>query len=266
MEKENWSRMVNLTFVKQTKLILLTFVALFISTEINAVNITCLYNVRGGKLFKMTITTTNPIANGRPFTFKTKRSSDGGSTFGGDILGQLVPAGGQFGVVNGVVDSTQLNKWEGNVSYNYKRPYGQKTDYIRIFIWTSCPGNVIVEDSVDIVVNNFDNDGIKVDCNPITSKDFDKGSGIKITIYPIPKGIEVPVVKIFDAFGYVVKTFSTEEIMKYYQVNDSLYGVVYWNGRNEKGNKVSNGVYQICAQMIKGEEAEIWRRKIAVSR
>jgi hypothetical protein len=265
METENWSRMVNLTSVRRVKIIIFAFLMVAISTKINAKPV-CPWPIRGGKLFRMVVTTSNPLAYGRPFYFKTERSFDGGGSFIGDALGQLVPLGGQYGVIDGVFDATKLDRWEAYMSYQYKEPY-EKDDYIKICVFCPCPGNIIDSSSTETVIKNS-NAGIEISHNPISSKDFatgNGGNGVKITVFPIPKGGEVPIVKIFDSFGYLVKDLS-DAIRPIYQNPDSTYGVVYWNGRNQKGNKVASGAYIVCAQMTKGKEAEIWRRKFAVSR
>jgi hypothetical protein len=273
MEKENWSRMVNLTSVRQVKIIIFAFLMLFISTKISA-TVTFLPNIiRAGKLFKLTVTTNDTLAVGRPISFRTERSTDIGVTWGPDVYGQLTPQGGQFGVIYGKIDSTQLPPtpttpptWTGYASYDYTKPFN-KVDYIRIIAWwwTTAAESTDVTGYIEVAYYPDAGKGaIIIDHDPITSKDFSNGNGVKITIYPIPKGGETPAVKIFDSFGYLVKDVSS--VVVGYQVTDSLYGVVYWNGRNEKGNKVANGVYEVCAKMINGKEAEICRRKFAVSR
>jgi hypothetical protein len=265
MEKENRSRMVNLASVRQIKIIICAFFMLCISTKINA-QITHPWQIRAGKLFKLALATADPLAVGKPITFRVERSPDGSSGWTVDVLGQLTPLGGQFGVIYGQVDPAQPLRWEGYASYDYAKAY-TKNDFIRIICWYWTSAGKTEYTSGTILVRYFDTgkDAIKINRNPILSKDF-SGSGVEIRIYPIPKGGEVPVVKIFDAFGYLVKDLSSE--IKDFEVgNDSsMYSVVYWNGRNEKGNKVASGAYEVCAKMIKGEEAEIWRRKFAVSR
>lgn len=142
MEKENWSGMVNLASInKQVKIIILIFVMLFISIKTNA-TVNHPWKIRPDKAFKLSITITDILATGRPIFFKTERSPNNDGIWIPDTYGRLTPQGGQFGVIYGNVDSTQLPPtpttpptWTGNAIYEYTTPYDKTTDYIRIVCW-----------------------------------------------------------------------------------------------------------------------------------
>ena len=117
-------------------------------------------------------------------------------------------------------------------------------------------------------------DQIRIIPNPIGAP----GLPAEITIWR--RGVvRKAEVKIFDSYGHLVRDL-TKDVME--GVNERLprkkpvlvdsldmtteYSTLYttWNGKNDRGRRVANGVYQLCVKTIQAEEAAIWKEKIGV--
>ncbi|MFA5033789.1 MAG: hypothetical protein WC614_12325 [bacterium] len=85
----------------------------------------------------------------------------------------------------------------------------------------------------------------------------------EIAIYGPIGGNDEYEIKIFDAFGYLVRDLLPDV----QHVNhEDRYMYVKWDGTIKSGRKVSNGVYLICVKIFEtGKEAGIWKKKIGVA-
>ncbi len=70
--------------------------------------------------------------------------------------------------------------------------------------------------------------------------------------------------KIFNQFGALVREFQNEDIEGLYDDSKGFWSII-WCGDNDKGCKVSNGIYHFCVEIIQVEKAGIWRAKIGVA-
>lgn len=86
----------------------------------------------------------------------------------------------------------------------------------------------------------------------------------RITIYPVSgRGFGEVIIKIFDSFGQLVKAFKPKEITGFNDAGRFCMRVT-WDGKNEKGHKVANGVYQICVRVEEAEGPRVYTQKIGV--
>lgn len=254
MEKENRSSMVK-------KIIISVSIIFILTTFTYAQQIGFFYypsQIRANKTFTL-IVNNGPIPNSPyPYSMKSVRTHDGGITWVDDTQGQLSPLGGQF----------DINGWDTvMMAYDYKTVV-QHLDTIGIAGWYSVGPALYADTTGYILIPYYTGKAsqlIEVSENPIKLTDQ---TNVKFKILPIPARDRSNVkVRIFDPFGYVVKDLS-EDVVGNEVGSDSIYLVVYWNGRNEKGYKVANGAYQFCVQMVppQGGEAMVWKKKFAVVR
>ncbi|MDI6839742.1 MAG: hypothetical protein QMD71_02630 [bacterium] len=132
-------------------------------------------------------------------------------------------------------------------------------DTIRIAIWDSLAlDTVFFSYSNPILVwhGPSEEDLIIADPNPFGPPEYPPPTIIKF----YPMGGEI-IAKIYDPFANLVRSFSENEIDK----SDPHCYKIKWDGRNDRGMRVANGVYQLC--IIITQEAQpvaVWREKITV--
>jgi hypothetical protein len=85
-----------------------------------------------------------------------------------------------------------------------------------------------------------------------------------IIIPRVPLGGGYIRAKIFDSFGFLVKDLTEElqEQSKQYPFASSWKYV--WDLTNEKGQKVVNGCYHLCIEVVDVEKVNVWKKKIGV--
>lgn len=105
---------------------------------------------------------------------------------------------------------------------------------------------------------------VPVDSLPIIVYPNPMGAVGSADIFIYTKGTHDYDVKIFDAFGYLVRDLVKDGTAKYSTDATGRYVRAVWDGKNGKGNKVANGIYNICVKAKDAQEAGIWRKKIGV--
>lgn len=196
----------------------------------------------------------------------------------GDVVeGELFPSAVDFG---------GAPLWDGTLFY---RLNSDENEWIKIIAWESA-----MPDSSSTLFawhGPFESDNprnqIRIIPNPIGAL----GLPAEITVFAVrvmvKKGKQIEA-KIFDSFGHLVKEIKPDDWIctevgmnainqllptKKFSDNtadpNSLSGDLMtlrtrWDGRNDKGNKVANGVYHISIKMMQAEEAGSWKEKIGV--
>lgn len=92
-----------------------------------------------------------------------------------------------------------------------------------------------------------------------------------ISVYPISvRGYGDVAMKIFDSFGQSVKTFipseidKDETIIRGFKDPERCCIKADWDGKNDRGQKVANGVYQVCVRVEEEEGEKVYTQKIGV--
>lgn len=230
--------------------------------QLREILVTAPDTIRDGKFFSVTLKVLLPIPNDLVYL-------------------KAVPAYAEDSLLRDSLDLfpsivQMSDTWTGLLFYKNRKVHPED-EWIKI--QASYPYGIPIDSSKTIFArygpfkSTRTNDQIRIIPNPIGTP----GLPAEITIWR--RGVvREAEIKIFDSFGHLVKDLSNtvENISgllpkKVPVVVDSLdmsneYSTLYttWDGRNDQGTKVANGVYQLCVKTIQAEEAAIWKEKIGV--